>query len=126
MARGSGMGNIKTIQFLECVAEGLQGGAGGVVQGAAGLARLPVCLPAAVLLSACPPACVLACLPACCSPACRLLAPPKASLRLRLSTHSSSVFHPRRYVDNFTLSYCPDALDVGLQLSTLMALQSAL
>ncbi|PSC67481.1 glycosyl transferase family 2 [Micractinium conductrix] len=30
------------------------------------------------------------------------------------------------YVDNFTLSYCPDALDVGLQLSTLMALQSAL
>ena len=31
-----------------------------------------------------------------------------------------------RYVDNFTDAYCPEALDVGLQLSNLMALQAAL
>lgn len=30
------------------------------------------------------------------------------------------------YTDNFTDAYCPDALDWGLQLNTLMALQSAL
>lgn len=30
------------------------------------------------------------------------------------------------YTDNFTTAYCPGALDVGLQLSTLTALQSAL
>ena len=30
------------------------------------------------------------------------------------------------YVDNFTDSYCTDALDVGLQLNNLMALQAAL
>ena len=30
------------------------------------------------------------------------------------------------YVDNFTDGYCADALDVGLQLNDLMALQAAL
>ncbi|KAI3434496.1 hypothetical protein D9Q98_002571 [Chlorella vulgaris] len=31
-----------------------------------------------------------------------------------------------QYVDNFTDDYCPDALDMGLQLNNLMALQRAL
>lgn len=30
------------------------------------------------------------------------------------------------YTDNFTTSYCPGALDLGLQLETLMDLQGAL
>lgn len=31
-----------------------------------------------------------------------------------------------QYVDNFTTAYCSDALDLGLQLHNLMALQGAL
>ena len=31
-----------------------------------------------------------------------------------------------RYVDNFTDSYCHDALDLGLQLNNLMQLQASL
>lgn len=31
-----------------------------------------------------------------------------------------------KYVDNFTDAYCPDALDVGLQLHNLMELQMAM
>jgi len=30
------------------------------------------------------------------------------------------------YVDNFTTAYCPEALDMGLQLNNLMELQKAL
>lgn len=83
MARGSGMGNVKTIAFFEVGAHRV-------------LSR-------------------------CCRAA--------ASVPLACACHDPMVCHCApavQYVDNFTDSYCPDALDVGLQLNNLMALQEAL
>lgn len=81
MARGSGMGNVKTIAFFEVGAHRV--------------------------------------LTSCCRAA--------ASVPLTCACHNPLFCDfAVQYVDNFTDSYCPDALDVGLQLNNLMALQEAL